>query len=265
MNEEEQYFFDLMGYLVVEDVLSADGVAELNALIDQYDFWRDPVEYEVAVGPVSRIADEVRVGNTYQWHDAFRRLITHPRITPYLLTLVGPTMRFDHDYVALTKPGAEGLRIEGGGELYDDTAVYHFQNGRMFNGIVAVSFALSDAEEGDGGFVVVPGSHKSNYPLPDEWRDPNEAGSWLRQVACKAGSAVVFTEALAHGAAPWRAAREWRSVFIKYSPGAMSSARSYPLPEDVPDAAWTDQQRSLLEPPYFQNRSFVTTATEGTT
>lgn len=265
MNEEEQYFFDLMGYLVIDDVLTAEDLAELNRLIDQYDFWRDPAEYEVPVGAVSGAANEVRVGSTYQWHDVFRRLVTHPRITPYLLTLVGPTVRFDHDYLVLTRPGAETLPIEGGGEPYDDTAVYHFQNGRMFNGVVAVSFALTDSEQDDGGLVVVPGSHKSNYPLPDEWRDAGEARPWLRSVNCKAGSAVVFTEALAHGSAPWGAEGERRTVFMKYAPGAMSATRSYPRPDDVPHAAWTEQQRSMLEPPYFQNRSFVTTATEGTT
>ena len=40
MDTEEKYLFDLMGFLVVKQVLSRDEVDELNALIDSYDLWR---------------------------------------------------------------------------------------------------------------------------------------------------------------------------------------------------------------------------------
>jgi hypothetical protein len=40
MDTEEKYLFDLMGFLVVKQVLSRDEVAELNKLIDSYDLWR---------------------------------------------------------------------------------------------------------------------------------------------------------------------------------------------------------------------------------
>jgi hypothetical protein len=40
MDPEEKYVFDLMGFLVVKQVLSRDEVTELNALIDSYDLWR---------------------------------------------------------------------------------------------------------------------------------------------------------------------------------------------------------------------------------
>ena len=38
MNEEERYLFDLWGYLVIEDVLSKNQLAELNTLIDQQNY-----------------------------------------------------------------------------------------------------------------------------------------------------------------------------------------------------------------------------------
>jgi hypothetical protein len=40
MDTEEKYLFDLMGFLVVKQVLSRSEVDELNALIDSYDLWR---------------------------------------------------------------------------------------------------------------------------------------------------------------------------------------------------------------------------------
>ena len=35
MTDEERYFFDLKGYLVLRNVLSAEHVAALNAMIDR--------------------------------------------------------------------------------------------------------------------------------------------------------------------------------------------------------------------------------------
>ena len=44
----------------------------------------------------------------------------------------------------------------------------------------------------------------------------------------KAGSAVIFTEALAHGTLPWCGSDERRTVFYKYSPRTISwSSRRY--------------------------------------
>jgi ectoine hydroxylase-related dioxygenase (phytanoyl-CoA dioxygenase family) len=236
VNDEEQYFFDLQGYLVVDDVLSPDEVAGLNRLIDA-------------------APDRAAHAPAYQWDEAFRRLIDHPKVLPYLVTLVGPTVRLDHDRVVVAKPGQGGAPVRGGAEPYDDVTVFHFQCGRMFNALVTVSFALTDD---DGALLAVPGSHKSNYPFPDEWRDLAAPGPWLRPVPQQAGSALIYTEALAYGVAA-ASVRERRAVRMTYAPGAMAAARPYPRPDDVAEAAWSDRQRAMLEPPYFQNRSFVTT------
>jgi hypothetical protein len=46
----------------------------------------------------------------------------------------------------------------------------------MYNGLTAVAYNLTDVNPGEGGFGCIPGSHKS-----------------------KAGTAIIFTEALTHG------------------------------------------------------------------
>ena len=40
---------------------------------------------------------------------------------------------------------------------------YRYQDGLMRNGLTVITFFLTGAAEGDGGFACVPGSHKSNY------------------------------------------------------------------------------------------------------
>jgi len=41
------------------------------------------------------------------------------------------------------------------------------RNGAMHNALLAASLVLTPAAEGDGGFAIVPGSHKANFPCPD--------------------------------------------------------------------------------------------------
>ena len=65
------------------------------------------------------------------------------------------------------------------------------------------------------GFGCVPGSHKSNYCFSGGWRDMAEnIELYVRRVTGLAGTAVIFTEALTHGALPWTGQVERRKIFL---------------------------------------------------
>ncbi|HEY3080956.1 MAG TPA: phytanoyl-CoA dioxygenase family protein [Chloroflexota bacterium] len=257
MNDEERYLFDLMGYVVVEPVLDGRELDELNALIDAREVWaRFEEERAERPGAGARGA-AYHVGPLHTWEEPFRRLIAHTRIVPYLVEMIGPGFRYDHGYAIFMKRGGEKLRLHGGGTPYEPEECYHWRNGRMYNGLVVVSFALGDVGPGDGGFAAVPGSHKANLPCPEPFKQFERAGPWLQQVPQRAGSAIIFTEALTHGTWPWTAETERRSLLYKFSPGHMSWSRRYAAPDDVPDADWSPELRRILEPPYVQGRADV--------
>jgi ectoine hydroxylase-related dioxygenase (phytanoyl-CoA dioxygenase family) len=85
-------------------------------------------------------------------------------------------------------------------------AEYTQQNGRVYTGSVNVAWALHSitAESGDGGFVVVPGSHKASFAMPST--DPADLPEQHKGVVhplMEPGDAVFFMGgATAHGA--WR-------------------------------------------------------------
>ena len=108
-----------------------------------------------------------------------------------------------------------------------------------------MSWVLTECGPGDGGFGCVPGSHKSNYPMPDDVALLETDLGIVKQVEAKAGSVIIFTEALAHGTMPWTAERQRRSILYKYSPGPMSYARDH-IPEGVRDILdeFTPEQRA---------------------
>src|SRR3954471_4998289 len=96
---------------------------------------------------------------------------------------------------------------------------YVVRGNRIFTGLTVVSVALQDVSESDGGFACVPGSHKSEFPLPAEDRKEMFAfgGRLVRTVATPKGSVVIFTETLAHGAASWQCDEPRYGLFYKYN------------------------------------------------
>lgn len=251
MTDNERYLFDLMGYLVVDDVLTPGEVRELNSLIDARDPWGTAAK-EGKTGTVGE--GNLHVGPLDQWEEPFRQLINHPRLLPYLLEIIGPKFRYDHGYAIFMKRGGAKHRLHGGGTPYDPSQYYHWRNGQMYNGLIVVSYALGDVNPGDGGFAAIPGSHKSNLPCPVEYRTLEVTGPWTLQVPQKAGSAIIFTEALTHGTWPWQSDRERRSLLYKYSPGHMSWARDYPVAgEETADPAL----QRIMQAPYVQQRARI--------
>src|SRR3954454_14556683 len=105
MNEQERFLFDLQGFLVVPNALSADELARLNAAVDE--------EIEQNTGNDMRTH---RFGGLLDRGTTFHFLIDNPRITPYLDELLGENYRLDHDYadVIRTGKGPIGTTLHGG-------------------------------------------------------------------------------------------------------------------------------------------------------
>jgi hypothetical protein len=144
MTSDERYLFDLMGYLVVEDVLTAEELHDLNAHLDDYDLWsnhgNDPF-HEVWTYEDSYLI----VGPLHQWDEPFRRLLDHPKMLPYLVELLGPTFRLDISHAILMTKGGGKLHLHGGGTPYKAPTHYHFQDGKICCNLIVISYALRDA------------------------------------------------------------------------------------------------------------------------
>ena len=245
MTTEERFQFDLQGYLVVREVLTPGEVAELNELADEA--W--PGEHD---GTGLRRASHVS-----RWGPRFRDLIDHPGIVPYLVELMGPKFRIDHDYCMFMRRGTSRSRLHGGPspQCYEGDHWYRFYpDGTIRNGLTVFSYNLSDCNPGDGGFACIPGSHKTNLrsSVPREVMRFERPAHYVRQPPAKAGDVLIFTEALIHGTLPWTAGHERRALLYKYSPGHSSWSDTYYDPADYPDA--TEQQIRIMAPPSVGRR-----------
>ena len=94
--------------------------------------------------------------------------------------------------------------------------------------------------------MALPGSHKSNFEVPDEIREATE-GYGIDVPEVKAGSVSIFTEAVLHGTAPWRGSHQRRTLFFSMGP----SHQAYSWHQAVPPTTveLTERQKLLFSRP----------------
>ena len=243
--DEEKFRFDLQGFIVLRGVLTRAECTLLSKLSDTA--WpRQPGD-----GAFRRTEAISR------WGGAFLNLIDHPCVLPYLVELIGPRLRADHDYCIFMRSGADGQNIHGGPMRYESDHWYHYHDGVMRNGLMVATWVLNDAEPGDGGFVCIPGSHKTNFidAVPRDVLTQEYRPDYVIQPELRAGDVLLFTEALIHGTATWRGSQERRALLYKYSPPHSSWAKVPYNLQHYPTAS--PQQQRLMAPASVEDHAKV--------
>jgi ectoine hydroxylase-related dioxygenase (phytanoyl-CoA dioxygenase family) len=118
---------------------------------------------------------------------------------------------------------------------------------------VNILMALTDIGPGDGGTLVVPGSHKSNF-VPDEVRELyNDRKNYVTlpegaiEVHLKAGDALLFVDAVMHGATERTNPGERRVVIYRYGPSWGATRHGFRYSEKLLNRL-TPERRAILEP-----------------
>lgn len=270
MTDAERYLFDLNGFIVVREVLTPDEVQQANAAINNHK--HEMVERSDAplrnamagtafagTGPGRK-----DLGGVLEWgpeSKVFKSILAHPRLVPFFHGLLGKGYRMDHlPFVIASDKGAEGFQLHGGtvdcssGE-YNPSLAYSCLHDTLRCALLGCNVMLSDHNAGDGGFCVVPGSHKSNFKMPKGMVDGEQYAEFVIQPETKAGDVVLFSEGTVHGAKAWTSDAERRACLYRFSPATNVYGRSYFGHENGgwPDKMYddlTDAQRAVLEPPY---------------
>jgi hypothetical protein len=245
MTEEEKYLFDLQGYLVLKGVLDAKTIADMHQDMETH-----------GVTNPDNDPNKSRFGGFFEWGKNWRDLIDHPKLLPVLRGILGEKFRIDHAYGMAARVGGEeghfGMHHEGG--MFQHGCYYVTHGEQMHNGLIVVSYALSDTPTGGGGFCCIPGSHKSLYKTPKQYYRADD-NPLLKHVPVKAGDVIVFTEALTHGTMRWTTAgHERRAVLLKYCPHYMQWAGG-PMKSDI--EGLTERQKLILKGPHVWQREAI--------
>jgi hypothetical protein len=261
VSDSDIFFFDLRGFLHLEQALSAAEVAALNAILDSAPAL-EPGQWWGHVNAHSyRDTDGLNLQQIYEAGEPFEALIDHPSWFERVKHFVGGQGTFDahhgplfidEDFANLRGPG-QAIGMHSGGHHHVIRNQFRVVDGKFHCGQVNVLIALTDIGPGDGGTVLIPGSHKSNFPHPDletyQMRgtragDIPEGGF---EVSMQAGDALLFVDTICHGSARRANEGQRRTVVYRYGPSWGTFRHNYQVSEDLL-ARLTPERRQIVRP-----------------
>tara|TARA_B100001013_G_C24605151_1_gene440665 strand:+ start:223 stop:1062 length:840 start_codon:yes stop_codon:yes gene_type:complete len=213
MTDEQNYLFDLNGYLLIPGVLSAEECRTLREFIttlhsepeslpeiDRYSL-SGPASFLLDHPAIVEILEAIATGENHQLTVEKPGPIAPQDMPGYLQTEDAYPFRCDGSFSVVRPAGKRGLSPHAYprvGPLFG----YQCHNKKIYSGLTRVAWELNEVGPDDEATTFVPGSHKANFPTPGHLL---EHGSPIMQsYTCPEGSLIVFTEALTHAGGEWR-------------------------------------------------------------
>lgn len=219
---EQKYRFDKDGWLLVPGVLGQTEIDEMCAFCTQLHFEPESLpEHQRSVlgGPTQRLIDHPLVIGMLNEFMANPSL-SSPNCYGYSLDGAGLWYRTAPSRRNEGKGEERAFAPHNGNGMHRFPGDLHFYTafpGKAYSAHTRVVWELNPVAHGQGGTLLVTGSHKAAYTAPDEIQDP--ASSVWTTYDCPAGSVLFFTEALTHSAHPWtNEANDRMAVAHLYSP-----------------------------------------------
>ena len=252
----DDFLFDLRGYLVLKQAAEPDLLDALNRVIDDL----PPLEYGEWYGNAQRrdytASTGLELHNCLELGDPFTRLIDHPGWINYLRHYCGEEKAYteglfiDECILSVRTEGGHHP-VHSGGYRGALRGAFHYNHGVFRCGQCNIILALTDVGPGDGPTMVIPGSHKSNFPHPN-------AGSYANldrmdhlegavEVHLEKGDALLFVDGLMHGGGSRTNPGQRRVVILRYGVSWGSTRYGYQYSQPLLDSLAPDQ-RKILQP-----------------
>lgn len=251
------YLFDLQGYFVIEQAVDASLVEDVNSVLDAIPDlppggWWGNVQRTGTTQPEKGAEYQ----NVVEAGEPFERLIDHPSWIELMHRYAGESGNYweglfiDECFASIRTEGAY-QRVHSGGYRGAVRGQYRYEDGVFRCGQVNVLVALTDIGPGDGGTLVIPGSHKSRFPHPqaDEFKTGRmDELIGVVQPVLHRGDALVFIDSIMHGSASRTATTgDRRTVIYRYGPRWGATRFGYEYSDELLDRL-TPARRAILQP-----------------
>jgi ectoine hydroxylase-related dioxygenase (phytanoyl-CoA dioxygenase family) len=262
VTDKEKYFFDLQGYLVLKGALSAAEVSDLNAAIDKLlpikqGEWRGYVH-----GHTYGDNEGTNLQQIYEGGEPFEKLIDHPSWIDKVKYFVGGEGTFDYNagplfidenFASVRGPG-QAIGLHSGGHTGTKRTQFRYFNGHFQCGQINILMALTAIGRGDGATMLIPGSHKANFPHPDfeRHRMGGEESSvdnveGAIEVYMDAGDALLFVDCISHGSAKRTNPGDRRIIVYRYGPSWGYFRHGYQVSQALLQRL-TPERRKIVRP-----------------
>lgn len=255
----DDYLFDLRGYVILRNAIDSAHIDALNSTLDGFldlawGEWRGNVQRFDNHGEAG-----IELQNIVEGGESFEKLIDHPSWINYVRHYCGEEgsyvqgLYIDECFASIRRTGGF-FPVHSGGFQGALRGAYHYSNGVFRCGQVNVLLALTDIGPGDGGTMVVPGSHKSNFRHPqDMFYDPEgkpvrmDALTGAVEVHLNRGDALLFCDGLSHGASSRTNPGERRVSIYRYGVSWGATRYGYQYSQELLDRL-SRSARQILEP-----------------
>ena len=250
----DEYQFDLYGYTIVKEALDPNHVRAINDWINDL----PPLEPGQWYGNIDvhtyGAIDGTNLQNIIEAGEIFERLIDHPSWIGLVRHYLGPRHRPFINEAFLNLRGAGGyIGVHSGGHIRDSRNRSGRNGGKWCCSYLTLMVALTDVGPGDGPTVLVPSSHKSDFPHPMQHEDagiskgPGEKIEGAVEIYVKAGDALLINDYLCHGSAERTNAGERRMVVFRYLSEIYGHRFGY-VPSDELLSRLTPERREIVQP-----------------
>ena len=259
VTDTDDFMFDLNGYLILRGAVGAELLGQLNAAFDRFpdlekgDWWGE-VQRLDGGGPAG-----VELQSIVEAGPPFEALIDHPAWIDRVARYCGEQDTYveglfiDECFASIRRSGGF-FPLHSGGQDGVVRNQFRFVNGQFRCAQVNILLALTDIGPGDGATRVLPGSHKSNLAHPifarafdDRREEEDETVEGAVEVHLKAGDALLFVDAIAHGAARRIHPGERRVLIYRYGPSWGATRHGFRYSDALLQRV-TPRQRKILQP-----------------
>ena len=279
MNAKQKYLFDLTGYLHLKDVLATDELSKAKKTIDRLleipsDKLPTGIERNNSAGAGN---GDTAFSNGFSADKSLESLTWHPVTRPIISELTGGKPCFSRGSLIVNQHHNQRMtRLHCAREDCGwQTRRYGVKDGRIHCNDFICFFYFTDVNPGDGGVIVLPGSHKSEFERPQIsythtepdgifFQDPEAPDQPLHpalvNVTPKAGDVVILSELVVHGVQIWKPTdRDRRFLILRYKTQYFSndSGRKHPFPEEVWERLSPETQELSETASYGYTKSII--------
>jgi len=253
----DDFLFDLNGYLILKQAVGPDLLMRLNAAFDRF----PPLQPGQWQANAQRRDYTPQTGyelhNVVECGEPFEELIDHPGWIQYLRHYCGE----EHSYVeglfideaiaSIRKSGGHHP-VHSGGYRGAIRGAYGYKNGVFRCGQCNIILALNKVGPGDGPTMLIPGSHKANFPHPlagDYSKgDRMDTLPGAIPLYLEAGDALLFVDGIMHGGSSrTNPTGERRVTIYRYGPSWATTRYGFEYSQALLDRL-TPQRRQILQP-----------------
>ncbi len=253
----DDFLFDLNGYIVIKNAVEPELLDDLNRAFDNF----PPLEHGQWWGNAQRrdynAATGLELHNCVEAGEPFERLIDHPGWINYVRRYCGEEKSyveglFIDECIASIRRSGGHHPVHSGGFQGALRGRYLYTNGVFRCGQCNIILGLTDVHEGDGPTMVVPGSHKSNFPHPNTGNYANldrmDNLDGAVPVYMDKGDALLFVDGLMHGGSSRSNLEGERRVTIyRYGVKWATTRYGFEYSQPLLDRL-TPERRKILQP-----------------